>query len=175
MNFCPRCGRPLARKTVAGRERPVCPACGYIVFRNPVPVAVVVARQGERILLVRRANEPLRGYWAPPAGYIEIDETLEAGAAREVREETGYEVVIERLLDLHSRPNTGIVFAVYEGRIVGGRPRPDEDETLDLGLFAPAELPQQDPPAAGTEIDAWFFEVTAGLLARFESGKEKLH
>ena len=84
MKYCSQCGQQLITDFVAGRERPVCKACGHIVFRNPVPVAVVIATQGEKILLVQRANNPLQNYWAPPAGYIEIDETLEAGAIREV-------------------------------------------------------------------------------------------
>ncbi len=164
MNYCSQCGQPLTTDFVAGRERPICKACGHIVFRNPVPAAAVIARQGEKLLLVQRANDPLKGYWAPPAGYIEIDETLEAGAAREVREETGYEVEIERLLGLHSRPNTGIVFVVYRAYIAGGQPRRDEVETLDMGLFALDELPPQNAPVGGSEMDAWFFEIISTLL-----------
>lgn len=168
MNYCSQCGQQLATDFVAGRERPVCRACGHIVFRNPVPVAVVIAVQDEKLLLVQRANSPLQGYWAPPAGYIEIDETLEAGAAREVREETGYEVEIEGLMAVYSRPNTGVIFVVYRGRIVGGHPQRDEEETLDMGLFAPNNLPQQAPPKDSPEIDQWFFEVMMELLAEVE-------
>lgn len=167
MNYCSQCGQPLTHKIVAGRERPVCQACGHIVFRNPIPVAVVIATQGEKLLLVHRADKPLQGYWAPPAGYIEIDETLEAGAAREVREETGYEVEIEQLMGLYSRPHTGLIFTVYRGQIVGGRPRRDEVETLDMGLFGPQEIPRQSAPVGGTEIEMWFFEVISALLAQF--------
>ncbi len=167
MNYCPQCGQPLAPALTAGRERPVCQACGYVVFHNPAPVAVVVARLADKILLVQRAKQPLEGYWAPPAGYIEIDETVEAGAAREVREETGYEVAIERLVGLHSRAHTGIIFAVYQGHIIGGHAQRDEGETLDLGLFACNELPRQSPPLEGTELDRWFFEIVSGLLAKF--------
>ncbi len=170
MNYCSQCAQPLTVESVAGRERPVCKACGHIVFRNPVPVAVVIATLKEKILLVHRANAPLQGYWAPPAGYIEIDETLEEGAAREVQEETGYQVAIDKLLQVHSRPNTGIIFVIYQGRIIGGQPRRDEIETLDMGLFAPDQLPQQDPPIDSPEIDRWFFEVMADLLAQFEKG-----
>lgn len=145
----------------------MCQACGHVVFRNPAPVAVVVATLADKILLVQRANQPLEGYWAPPAGYIEIDETVEAGAAREVREETGYEVAVEQLVGLHSRPNTGIIFAVYQGHIIGGRAQRDEVETLNLGLFARDELPRQSPPLEGIELDRWFFEIVSGLLAKF--------
>ena len=149
----------------------MCKACGHIVFRNPIPVAVIMATLEEKILLVQRAHSPLQGYWAPPAGYIEIDETLEAGAAREVREETGYEVSIGKLLSVYSRPNTGIIFTIYQGWIVGGQPQPDEIETLDMAFFAPYELPwQQPPPADSPETDRWFFEVLSNLLAQYKSG-----
>ncbi|MFQ5611614.1 MAG: NUDIX domain-containing protein [Anaerolineae bacterium] len=167
MNYCSQCGHALSTAFVGGRERPACDTCGHVVFRNPVPVAVVLARQGQKLLLVQRANAPLAGYWAPPAGYIEIDETLEEGAAREVREETGYEVEIERLLGVYSRPNAGVIFTVYEGRLTGGQPRRDEEETLDMGLFAPDALPRQTAPTGGPDLDAWFFEVVSDLLARF--------
>lgn len=50
----------------------MCQVCGYVVFRNPAPVAVVVATLADKILLVQRAKQPLEGYWAPPAGYVEI-------------------------------------------------------------------------------------------------------
>ncbi len=167
MKYCSQCGQALTTDFVAGRDRPVCKACGHIVFRNPVPVAVVIATLDDKLLLVQRANSPLQGYWTPPAGYIEIDETLEAGAAREVREETGYEVTIDQLIGVYSRPNTGIIFTIYRGRITGGQPQKDEVETLDMGLFASHELPRlTEPPANSPDIDLWFFEVLSDLLAR---------
>lgn len=133
-----------------------------------------MATLDKKLLLVQRANNPLQGYWTPPAGYIEIDETLEAGAAREVYEETGYKVTIEQLMGVHSQAHTGIIFTVYRGLITGGQPRHDTVETLDMGLFAPNQLPRQPaPPAGSPEIDVWFFKVLSKLLAQF-AHKENL-
>lgn len=70
-------------------------ARGTYSYSYPRPMvtvdAVVFVRVagGREVLLIRRANEPFQGAWALPGGYLEMDETLETGVARELREETG--------------------------------------------------------------------------------------
>jgi NADH pyrophosphatase NudC (nudix superfamily) len=90
--FCAQCGTELIVAPAAGRDRPQCPACGFIAYRNPTPVAMAVVEKDGCLLLIRRGNAPLQGYWAPPAGYVEIDESVEAAAVREAREEAGVQV-----------------------------------------------------------------------------------
>ena len=53
-----------------GRERPVCPQCGWIHFADPKVAAAVLIEKDGRVLLVRRTNEPFRGLWTLPAGFI---------------------------------------------------------------------------------------------------------
>jgi len=85
--FCPRCGARLTQQFLFGRERPVCPACGYIVFYDPkVAVGALVEHEG-KVLLVRRRYDPGKGGWALPAGFVEIDEGPVAAAIRECRED----------------------------------------------------------------------------------------
>ena len=63
--------------------------------------AVIVHEQ--RVVLVRRAREPLQGEWSLPGGMLELGETLRQGAAREVLEETGLTVQVGEILDVFDR------------------------------------------------------------------------
>jgi mutator protein MutT len=72
------------------REYPVIPLVGV--------GAVVVS--DSNVLLVKRGHEPAKGLWSIPGGLIELGETAEAAVRREVKEETGVDVEIERLLDV---------------------------------------------------------------------------
>ena len=70
--------------------------------KRPVPaVGAIVFRDGA-VLLVKRGAEPNRGRWSLPGGSLEIGETVEAGAVRETREETGVDVQPLRVLDVRN-------------------------------------------------------------------------
>jgi mutator protein MutT len=90
--FCPRCAaaRPAAN---AGRVPFRCAACGLVYFFNPtVAAAAWVFDPDGRVLLVRRAQEPAKGKFAIPGGFVDAGETAEEALRREVREEVGLEV-----------------------------------------------------------------------------------
>jgi NADH pyrophosphatase NudC (nudix superfamily) len=72
--YCPRCATALTRETRFGKERSVCPACGWIHFADPKVAAAVLVEQDGAVLLVRRANEPGRGLWTLPAGFVDAGE-----------------------------------------------------------------------------------------------------
>ena len=79
--------------------------------RPVVGIGAVVVVDG-KVVLVRRRNEPLAGRWSLPGGVVELGETLASGVVREVREETGLEVAVGRVVDVVDR-----VYRDDEGRI----------------------------------------------------------
>jgi len=143
--FCPRCGTEMEEAEVAGRTRHVCPACGFVLYRNPVPGAGVLVEMEGGLVLIQRGEEPFKGWWALPAGYIEADESVEQAAVRECKEETGLDVDLLELFGVYSFPEgpvqSGIII-FYRARPVGGELRAGDD-AQDVGVFSPDNLPEK--------------------------------
>ena len=140
------------------------------MYRNPVPVALVLATRDDKLLLVHRLNAPLAGYWAPPAGYVEMDESIEQGAVREVKEETGFEVVIDRLYRVDSRANMGVILITFFGRITGGEMAGQHVEVDQVRFFAREELPSPPPPVDAKPLDYWFYDLIKQVFQDFKRG-----
>jgi ADP-ribose pyrophosphatase YjhB (NUDIX family) len=143
-NYCPRCTTPVTQEQRFGRLRPVCPQCGWIHFVDPKVAAAVLIEQHGRVLLVRRANEPFRGLWTLPAGFINGGEDPAEAAARECLEETGLSVRILRVLDIISgkeHPRGADFIIIYQAEVIGGELKPDDDVD-SVEWFERSSLPQ---------------------------------
>jgi 8-oxo-dGTP diphosphatase len=130
VKFCLRCGTPVIREERFGKIHAVCPQCEWIYFEDPKVAAAVLIEQDDRILLVRRVNEPYRGLWTLPAGFIDAGEDPARAAERECLEETGLSVRVTRVLDIiagreHDR-GADIVIA-YQGKVITGKLSPGDD------------------------------------------------
>jgi ADP-ribose pyrophosphatase YjhB (NUDIX family) len=143
VRHCSRCGTALELTPLPeeSRDRLACPACGLVAYVNPrmVVTTLPITDDGDAIL-IRRGIEPGRGLWAPPGGFLEVDETVTEGAARETLEETGLLVAPGRIIGFYSRLEAGVVTLTLEARIVGGAPQLTP-EALEIRAFAPDAIP----------------------------------
>jgi 8-oxo-dGTP diphosphatase len=127
----------------------------YSEYDSRLGAYAVIVDEDHRILLAlwNEADEPL---WTLPGGGVELTETVEEGAIREVREESGYDVELRRLLGVDTlvvppEQRTRVadqdrwfrgVRVVFEGAVVGGRLRPEVDGSTDEARWIPlAEVP----------------------------------
>lgn len=84
---------------------------------HSVSVAGVVVRDDGRVLVVQRRDN---GHWEPPGGVLELAETFDEGVRREVAEETGVQVEVERLTGVYKNLTRGIVALVFRCRPAAG-------------------------------------------------------
>jgi len=155
MQYCPKCATKLELRSTGDRPRPICPACGFVFYFNPVVGAGALVEKDGRVVLVRRGVEPKLGYWSLPSGYVEADEMAEEAAVREMQEETGLQIEIDDLLGVYSfggEPQTGVLI-LYSAHPVGGELRPGDDAQA-VQAFDPSDMPPDEQIAFRTHLQA---------------------
>jgi 8-oxo-dGTP diphosphatase len=143
INYCPRCGTPVERALRFGRQRKTCPQCRWIFFADPKVAAAVLVQEDDKVLLVQRDNQPQRGKWTLPAGFVDAGEDPAAAAVRECLEETGLTVVLTSLLGILSgqeHSQGAHILIVYKAKRVSGELLPGDD-ALQADFFSPQHLP----------------------------------
>jgi ADP-ribose pyrophosphatase YjhB (NUDIX family) len=145
--FCPRCG---SEAEIAFPRSIACPSCGYRAYYNPKPVAATIPRDAAgRMWLLRRGFEPQAGRWTIPGGFVDLGESVEEAARREVREELAIEIELGRLVGTYSRADDRVVLIVFEALALG-EPR-TTPEAVEVRAFAPEELPWSELAFWSTE------------------------
>jgi ADP-ribose pyrophosphatase YjhB (NUDIX family) len=144
-SHCHFCGSPLTRKHVEGIMRLFCTNCDLPIYENPIPATcLVVIDSNERLLLVKRSVDPKKGFWCLPGGFMELGETPEQGALRELKEETGLSGQIQMLLGVTSNTSeqyhtvlmVGYLIKDYSGSLEPG------DDASDAAYFNYDDLPE---------------------------------
>lgn len=103
LQYCPRCGAAALRPH--GVKLWHCSECGFELYLNVAAAVAALILDGEgRLLVTVRAQEPCKGAWDLPGGFVDPAETAEEALCREVNEELGLEIASTRFIS--SRPNT---------------------------------------------------------------------
>lgn len=144
--------------------REVCETCGFINYVNPKIVAGAVVHHDNKILMCRRAIEPRRGFWTLPAGFMEQNETAEAAACREAREEACADIVLEGLLAVYSIPRISQVQLIYKARFA----EPSfaaGPESLEVALLRLEDVPWDSLAFPSVHWALRHFEAVRGLTS----------
>jgi len=146
MNYCSYCGSAqLVHKIPEGDNLPrfVCEACHNIHYQNPKIVVGCLPEWEDKILLCKRAIEPRYGLWTLPAGFMENNETLEQGAARETWEEAQARLEQLSLYTVFSLPHISQVYMIFRAQLRDLTFAPGI-ESLDVRFFSQDEIPWDD-------------------------------
>ncbi len=160
--YCPLCGTQLTLKEKGGKQRPACPNCEFVQFRNPVPGIVVLIEKGGYVLLGKRRGGFGKGKWGLPQGYIEFDEDFLTAAIREVKEETSLDVAIRSIVNVVSNllsPRLHTLAIVLLAGVVSGELCAGDDlETLEW-------IPISGP------LPEMAFEADVRIIERYQKSK----
>ncbi len=134
----------------------------------------LIVRDG-KILFQRRADN---GKWGLIGGLVEMNETYEDAALREIREETGLEVWLDSFLGIFHNHDmvwangdaAHVISAMYTASIVSGEPRVDE-ESYELRFFAPQEIPELFAEDHIAALNAYFDGVRYPVMKENRIGE----
>ncbi len=153
--FCPRC-----QTKFPDTEEPLhCSNCDFKIYANPAPSTAILVIEDNKILLAKRKFEPKKNCWDTPGGFLNVDESVEQCARREMKEETGLKIKIAAYIG--SAPDyyqqVPILTIGLQAEIVSGKMKA-QDDVASLHWF---EL-GQTPKNIG-------FESVAALLKKIKS------
>ena len=144
--FCPFCAHPLKKVMSDGKKRLYCSVCNKKHYRNPtVGVAVVLFVQNRLLLVKRGKGISYEDKWCIPCGHVEWGEDVREAGHREFLEETGLEVSIGPVFDVHSNfhdPSHLTVGIWFWGNCTGGKMIPGSD-AQDVRFFSLDKIPEE--------------------------------
>ena len=93
-------------------------------YRNPALTVDTIILENDKIILIKRLNNPFKNHWAIPGGFVEYGEKVEDAAVREAKEETGLDIELTKLVGVYSDPDRDprghTVTIAFLSKIIGG-------------------------------------------------------
>lgn len=143
--FCPLCSYELKVRMEESKPRKYCEHCGWVYYPRVSMASAAIIRKDEKVLMVQRRKDPYEGTWMFPSGFVDFGEHPEDAVIREVKEETGLDVINMKLLEMMQtdddpREPGGIVI-FYEVYVKDGEVVNEPHENLSIGWFETSNLP----------------------------------
>jgi len=181
--YCSVCGQQMTIAIPAGDHcpRPLCSHCGHIHYENPKILVACIATVGDKVLWIKRNTEPKRGYWAIPSGFLELGESPEEAASRELFEETRAQIPPSalRLFLVGSIPAINEIYLVYYGELPEAVFEVTPEASV-VALYNSAQAPWQAYayPEVAEAMQQFYADHDAGRYGvysgHFESGVNTL-
>ncbi len=158
---------PVHERIPPGDDRPrrVCDDCGFVNYVNPRVVVGAVSTWEGQFLLVKRDIEPRKGYWTIPAGFLEVGETIEAGAVRETWEEARARIKVDAMLGVYNIVRIAQVYIVFRAEMLSPHHAPGP-ESADSMLTRWDDIPWDDLafPSVGWALEHFRGAHTEGVI-----------
>lgn len=136
--FCSSCGGKMNWYSASWARR--CRSCGAKQFPAGMPCSIVLVRRGHQVLLIHKP-EWTDGRYSIPSGFVDLGESLEECAVREVREETGIEIKNLRYVGSQNWPFPSSLMSGFVADYAGGEIKIAADEIDDARWFPIDRLP----------------------------------
>ena len=127
--FCPKCATELVTVEIEGAKRQKCPSCDFVHWDNPIPVVAAIVEHEGKVILTRNKGWPEK-WLGIVAGFLEKNETPEAGVLREVKEELGLDGKIVSFIGHYAFELRNQIIFAYHVQIEGEITLGDELESI---------------------------------------------
>jgi len=145
--FCPKCRGDLIKYSEHNQVVSQCSECDFLFFQNSKPTVSALIVDGNRLLLGKRRKEPFKGMWDVIGGFLNYGEHPYDGLKREVKEETGLDIEIEKCLgffmDVYGKDQDSTMNICFLCKSTGGIEKPGDD-IGELRWFAKDEIPKAE-------------------------------
>lgn len=128
-NFCPKCGN----KATQDGGVVTCKHCGHVIYIHSAATGSVFVVKNAKVMMGKRKDDPQKGTWDIPGGFLNYGEHPEDGAKRELKEETGVDIKLIKLLGVYmdkymfQGETLRTLNFIYVGSIKSGEPNPSDD------------------------------------------------
>ena len=145
MRYCTQCGFENTFSYIDGNDRFHCKECETIHYQNPKPTATLICMKDNKLLLGKRNCHPAKGEWGLIGGFMELNETLQEAALRELYEETHLKGEVLNIIGTTSHFNTvfgdilliGLIIKIKDWSTLKA-----DDDISEAQLFDINNLPQ---------------------------------